>query len=91
MFKDREAAEIGVDFSSVADVEVSDNVVLRKLFPDKQPIHQGELEKLVDADVLDIASQQQQLQQEGQAEKTEDQAAEVNNEDQPEAKNSKQD
>ena len=91
MLKDREAAEIGVDFSSVADVEVSDNVVLRKLFPDKQPIHQGELEKLVDADVLDIASQQQQLQQEGQAEKTEDQAAEVNNEDQPEAKNSKQD
>ena len=91
MLKDREAAEIGVDFSSVGDVEVSDNVVLRKLFPDKQPIHQGELEKLVDADVLDIASQQQQLQQEGQAEKTEDQAAEVNNEDQPEAKNSKQD
>ena len=89
MLKDREAAEIGVDFSSVGDVEVSDNVVLRKLFPDKQPIHQGELEKLVDADVLDIACQQQQ--QEGQAEKTEDQAAEVNNEDQPEAKNSKQD
>ena len=89
MFKDREAAEIGVDFSSVADVEVSDNVVLRKLFPDKQPIHQGELEKLVDADVLDIACQQHQ---EGQAEKTEDLApGDTNNEDQPEAKNSKQD
>ena len=90
MLKDREAAEIGVDFSSVADVEVSGNVVLRKLFPDKQPIHQGELEKLVDADVLDIACQQQQ--QEGQAEKTEDLApSDTKNEDHPEAKNSKQD
>lgn len=59
-FQDREAIDISVEFSAFGDGEVSDNVVLRKLFPDKQPIHLGELEKLIDADVLDINCQDDQ-------------------------------
>lgn len=58
-FQDSEAIDVSGDFISVGDDEVSDNLVLRKLFPDKQPIHRGELEKLVDADVLDINSQKE--------------------------------
>jgi len=46
---------------------------LRKLFPEKQALNLTELAKLVDADVLDQASQQQQLQEEPQSQQVEEQ------------------
>jgi hypothetical protein len=49
---------------------------LRKLFPEKQALNLTELAKLVDADVLDLTSQQQQLQEEPQSQKEEETKAE---------------
>ena len=37
---------------------MAENPVLRKLFPEKQALNLGELEKLVDADLLDLTNQQ---------------------------------
>ena len=59
--QDQSAVKLEDDFStSDSNVEIPESVVLRKLFPEKQALHFGELEKLVDADILDLTSQQQQ-------------------------------
>jgi hypothetical protein len=36
-----------------------DNLVLRRLFPDKQALHLGELQRLLDADVLELIHQKE--------------------------------
>lgn len=56
-FINEEGAIRSNDILPTDDSEVDDNPVLRKLFPDKQAITVGELQKLVDADILDIVSQ----------------------------------
>ena len=58
LFQDKEAANISAEFLSSGDTEVAENPVLRKLFPEKQALNLGELEKLVDADLLDLTNQQ---------------------------------
>ncbi len=58
--QDQSAVKLEDDFStSDSNVEIPESVVLRKLFPEKQALHFGELEKLVDADILDLTSQLQ--------------------------------
>ena len=58
LFQDKEAENISAEFLSSGDTEVAENPVLRKLFPEKQALNLGELEKLVDADLLDLTKQQ---------------------------------
>ena len=74
VFQDREACDISGEYLAAGDdVEVADSPVLRKLFPEKQALNLTELAKLVDADVLDLTSQQQQqLQEEPQSHQEEE-------------------
>ena len=72
VFQDREACDISGEYLAAGDdVEVADSPVLRKLFPEKQALNLTELAKLVDADVLDLTSQQQ-LQEEPQSHQEEE-------------------
>ena len=72
--QDQSAVKLEDDFStSDSNVEIPESVVLRKLFPEKQALHFGELEKLVDADILDLTSQ---LQNQGEEKPTEEEEKE---------------
>jgi len=42
------------------DTVILDNLVLRRIFPDKQAINQGELQKLLEADILELINQKHQ-------------------------------